>query len=155
MTNSRAPGRCRGGFTLLELLLVVVCLGILATLAAPKVRVLVARSKVNQAATVIAADLEQSLTLAGRRRRPMVLAVESPGIYTVRDRATAPNDTVRLRRHLAIGPDAGVSTLAFSVSTAQIFPNGTLAAPLTVTVSGAGHTRTVSVTAAGQVRVTP
>lgn len=142
----------RGGFTLMELLLVVVCLGILTALAAPKVGQAVARSKVNQAAGVLSGDLEQAITLAARRRRPMVLTTDGAGSYTVRDRATSPNDSLRLRRVLSVGADAGATTVTFAPTTVQIFPTGALSAPLTVTVTGAGHTRIVTVSTAGLVR---
>ena len=72
----------RSGFTLTELLMVIVILGILATLATPRVYQTVARAKVNQAAGVIAADLEQAVTLAGRRRQPVVVSLESATVYT-------------------------------------------------------------------------
>lgn len=140
---------------MMELLVVVVFVGILATMAAPKVSLLVGRSKVNQAAGVVAGDLEQAVTLAGRRRRPMVLSIESPGVYTVRDRATSGNDTVRLRRSIAIAGDAGVTSLTFSPTTVDLFPSGTVSSALTVTISGRGNTRTVTLSAAGQVRSAP
>lgn len=143
------------GVTLIELIVVIVFVGILAAIAAPKVGVMVARSKVNQAAGVVAADLEQAVTLAGRRRRPVVLSLESAGSYVVRDRAAAGADTVRLRRNLAVGPDAGVTTLAFAPATATVFPNGQVSTAMTVTVTGRGHTRTITLSAAGQVRIAP
>ncbi len=146
--------RQRAGITLTELIVVVVFIGILSAMAAPKVGLLVARSKVNQAAGVVAADLEHAITLAGRRRRPMTLTVESPGVYTVRDRATSPADTIRFRRVLAVGPDAGVSTLTFAPATVQIFPSGAVSAPMTVTLTGRGNTRIIAVSAAGLVRIT-
>lgn len=152
MIRHPASATRTGGFTLMELLLVIVCLGILTALAAPKVGRAVARAKVNQAAGVVAGDLEQAISLAARQRRPMVLATAGAGTYTVRDRATSPNDTLRLRRVLSVGPDAGVSTMLWSAPSVQIFPTGTLSAPLTVVLSGAGHTRRVTVSAAGHVR---
>jgi len=151
---TRLPART-AGVTLIELIVVIVFLGILAAMAAPKVGLVVARSKVNQAAGVVAADLEQAVTLSARRRRPVVLSIESAGTYVVRDRATSGQDTVRLRRNLAVGPDAGVTTLTFAPATTTIFPTGQVSAAMTVTVAGRGHTRTVTLSAAGQVRIAP
>lgn len=151
---ARLLARRRSGFTLTELLMVIVILGILATLATPKVYQTVARSKVNQAAGVVAADLEQAVALAGRRRQPVVLALESTGTYTLRDRVGSdPTGTLRLRRVLTLTGDQGVSTLTFSRSPVQVFPNGTTDGALTVTLGGAGHTRTVTLSAGGQVRL--
>jgi type II secretion system protein H len=143
----------RAGFTLTELLMVIVILGILATLATPRVYQTVARSKVNQAAGVIAADLEQAVALAGRRRQPVVVTLESATTYTVRDRVSSGTGTLRLQRALTLTGDQGVSSLTFSRSPLQVFPNGTTDGAFTATVGGAGLTRTVTVTAAGQVRL--
>jgi type II secretion system protein H len=143
----------RAGFTLTELLMVIVILGILATLATPRVYQTVARAKVNQAAGVIAADLEQAVTLAGRRRQPVVVTLESATTYTVRDRVSSGTGALRLQRVLTLAGDQGVSSMAFSRTPLQIFPNGTTDGAFTVTVGGAGLTRTVTVTAAGQVRL--
>lgn len=151
--NLFRPTRVRGGFTLAELMAVIVILGILAALASPRVYRTVTRSKVNEAAGVIAADLEQAVGLAARQRRPVRLALESAGTYTLRDRATAPNDSLRLRRRLTMASDGGVETLTFSRTPVQIFPNGSIDGALTVTVSGAGQTRTITLSPAGQVRI--
>ncbi len=139
---------------MIEMIVVIVFVGILAAMAAPKVGQMVARSKVNQAAGVVAADLEQAVTLAGRRRRPMVISIEAAGRYIVRDRATSPADTVRLRRDLAVRSDAGVTTLTFAPATVTIFPTGLVSSQLTVTLTGRGNTRVVRLSAAGQVRIT-
>lgn len=151
MNLPRTPGRA--GFTLTELLMVVVILGILAAMATPRFYRTVNRSKVNEAAGVVAADLEQAVTLATRRRQPMQLSLDGTATYTIRDRATAPADTVRVRRDLTRAGDQGVESITFSRSPVQLFPNGMTDGALTVTLTGAGQTRTVTLSAAGQVRV--
>lgn len=145
--------RPRAGFTLAELMAVIIILGILATLASPKVYRTVTRSKVNQAAGVVAADLEQAVSLAARQRRPVQLSLESAGTYTLRDRATSPGDSLRLRRRLNMAGDGGVEVMTFSRTPVQIFPNGTTDGQLTVTVSGAGQSRTILLSPSGQVRI--
>jgi prepilin-type N-terminal cleavage/methylation domain-containing protein len=142
----------RSGFTLIELLLAVVMLGILLAIGAPKVYQLTTRSKVNQAAMTVAADLEQAVSLAARERRPVTITLEATGRYVVKDRATSPDDTVRIRRDLNFRTDGGVRLLAFNPATVTVFPNGMVDQSLIVTVSSDGYSRHVTMSAAGQVR---
>lgn len=153
MTDRPLSARARTGFTLTELLMVIVILGILAALATPRVYQTVARAKVKQAAGVVAADLEQAVALAARRRQPVVVSLESASTYTIRDRVASGTGTLRLQRVLTLAGDQGVSSMTFSRTPLQVFPNGTTDGAFTVTVSGAGLTRTITVSAAGQVRV--
>ncbi len=143
----------RAGFTLTELLMVVVILGILAAMATPRFYRTINRSKVNEAAGVVAADLEQAVTLAARRRQPMQLSLDATASYSIRDRATSPADTIRVSRVLTRAGDQGVESITFSRSPVQIFPNGMTDGALTVTLVGAGQTRIVTLSAAGQVRI--
>jgi prepilin-type N-terminal cleavage/methylation domain-containing protein len=59
MTKTNPAPRV-GGFTLMELMLVVVIIGILATVLVPSFYRTATRSKVNQATGVVSADLEQA-----------------------------------------------------------------------------------------------
>ena len=153
MTDRERSTRRPKGFTLTELLMVIVILGILAALATPRVYQTVARAKVRQAAGVLATDLEQAVALAGRSRKPLVFTKESATTYTIRDRVASGTGTLRLQRQLALTGEQGVSAMNFSRIQLQIFPTGTTNGPLTVVLSGPGLTRTVTLTAAGQVRV--
>jgi prepilin-type N-terminal cleavage/methylation domain-containing protein len=143
----------RRGFSLAELLAVIVILGILAAMSTPRFYRTVSRAKVNQAVGIVAGDLEQAVSLAARRRAPVTLDLESSTAYTLRDRVTSGVGTLRLRRSLALSGDQGVNTIAFSRTPVQLFPNGTTDGALTVTLTGAGFSRTVTLSAAGQVRI--
>lgn len=140
------------GFTLPEMLLVVAMLGILATVAFPRVSALLQRMNAGGAVSVVALDLEQALSLAARQRRPVRLQCDcAAGSYTVTDRVSG--DT--LLRRVVTGPDAGygVTALAFSASPVEIFPSGRSSGPLTVTVTSATTNRQVTLSSGGFIRV--
>ena len=141
------------GFTLTEMLLVIVVLGILVTLMLPRVSAITTHSKVNEALTVVAGDLEQAMGLAGRLRKPVTLAYVSGGKYTVRDRAASPNDTIRLTRDLGLASDQGVQEVAFTPTSVTIFPSGLVDQSLLVRITSNGYSRHVTLSPAGLARM--
>ncbi len=143
----------RAGVTIIEMLTIVTVIGILASILAPGFHTIRTHAAVNEATSLVAADLNQALSLAARRQRPMVLASAGTASYTVRDRATSPDDSIRLSRNLGSAADLHVSTVNFSPSSVVVFPNGTTSQALTVTVGTVGYTRTVTMSPAGLIRV--
>jgi prepilin-type N-terminal cleavage/methylation domain-containing protein len=149
-TEARADRR---GFTLIEMIIVVVVLGILGLIAIPRISRQVNEAKIRQAASVVAGDLEQAVSLAARSRRPLVIRCEC-GTRTLllRDRDAA--DSVRLRRSFALGSGLEVSTMTLTPDSVVVFPNGILSDTLAVRLDGPdGYTRTVTLSRAGRVRV--
>ncbi len=141
------------GVTLIEVVTIVVVVGLLAGVLGPKFLTITEHQRVNEAVAVVAADLNQTVSLAARRQRPVVIAAtETPG-YTVRDRATPPADTIRILRNFGAPADLQVQSVNFSISPVVVFPNGTTSQALTITVSGHGFHRSVTLSPAGVVRV--
>lgn len=146
VTLTRSPHRA--GFSLIEMLIVVVVMGILVAISAGAIGRQVARDRVMRSANVVQALLEEASQLAVRRNRPVrvVLSgetlqiVDRDAIAVIKQRSFGPaND---LRATISMLPAVGIT----------IFPNGRADAALRVSVSGSGLTTVVSRTATGIVR---
>lgn len=128
-------------------------LGILATIAAPSINRAIRHQRVNKAAAIIAADLQNVFAMAGRQRAPVHLASDPTAkSYTFSDRKTG---TVFQTRSLGSTSEYQIGTLTFSPTTVDMFPNGISSSALTVTVGTGDYSRTITASTAGFVRVVP
>jgi prepilin-type N-terminal cleavage/methylation domain-containing protein len=143
----------RDGFSLIEMLITVGMLGIMVGMVAPSVSREISHSRVNGAAQVVAADLEQALSLAGRQRRPVRVVIDGAAkeIQLI-DRV---NGQLISRRALGDISEYKLYSVAGSPSTVDLLPQGVATAPTIVTLSAAGYSRRVTMTRGGYVRVTP
>ncbi|HJR15794.1 MAG TPA: type II secretion system protein [Gemmatimonadales bacterium] len=152
-TGQLPPDRSRLGFTMVELVLTITIIGILAGIMIPAIGRTMQATRVKRAAAIVAADLENAFTLAGRFRRPMRISCTcGSGIYTVADLA---GGTVRLRRTLVGDSDLSNMTLTFGTPTVDIYPSGVSSAALQVTISSGSSSRVITASTAGFVRITP
>jgi prepilin-type N-terminal cleavage/methylation domain-containing protein len=150
MSSRRAHVRC-AGFTVLELLIVIVIFGFLSSLAWPSVTRTITHSHVNQAALVVAHDLAVATSAAATQRRPVRIALGADRqSLVVSDRATG---VVLQQRAVGPGTAYGLDSLAFSVTPVDLFPSGFASSALTVTVAAQGYSRQVAMSRAGWVRV--
>jgi type II secretory pathway pseudopilin PulG len=139
----------RLGFTMIEAVIVIAALGLITATALPKIGRQIRAYRLGRAAVVVAGDLENAFSIAGRERKPVRLSL-SGGTYTVADRS---GGTVRLTRNLTGDPEYAVATVTFSTSPLDIFPTGVASAADTVTITNGPVSRQVTLTQAGQVRV--
>ena len=148
-TDDPLIGR-RRGFTLPEMLIAIVIIILLAAMAMPATSKQLRRSRVNQAANVVAADLENAVSYAARLRKPVRIARTSATSITVTDRASA---AILQQRELGSNTEWKVTSVTFSTSTVDVFPAGIASTPLTVTISENGYSRQVRLSRAGLAQV--
>jgi type II secretion system protein H len=144
--------RSRIGFTLLEVLVVVLIMGIVGTTAMMSVSASMTQTRVQRAASVISTDLRLAQSMAERQRRP-VEVVFDPTARVMRVRDAANPATVFSERHFGLGGEYPVRSMDVSPTSMVVFPNGLTSTQVTVTLRWADRQRVVTMTRAGQVRV--
>ncbi|HEY0528608.1 MAG TPA: prepilin-type N-terminal cleavage/methylation domain-containing protein [Gemmatimonadaceae bacterium] len=150
--NSKNAHFGRLGFTLFELLVVVAIVGILATMAGPAMSRIVSHQRVNRAATVIASDLQNAFAVAARQREPVrIQADAATRSYQFVDRKT--NAVLRIRTFYGDTSEYRLSTLQFTPTTIDVFPNGVSSSALVINLTNGSYTRQITASTAGFVRV--
>lgn len=141
----------RRGFTLPEMLIVIVIVVLIAAMAFPGTARTIRHGRINQAANVVAADFESAVSYAARQRKPIRIA-HSPGAraFTIVDRATG---TVIRRRELGQDSEWRVAAVSFSSASVDVFPAGITSGALTVQLGDGSYTRRVRLSRAGLVQV--
>ena len=151
MTQLTARRRTpRGGFTAIEMLIVVVIIGIMAASVMPRISRIVAEERIRKLQAAVATDFELAFALANRERKPVTVTYNTTTkVLAITDRATS---TVLKTRYLGQNQSFSTTGVTFSPTNGiTIFPAGLATAAVTVTVTNGNFTRTVSVTRAGLV----
>ena len=140
------------GLSLTDIMIAVVLVSMLVTTAGPRIAPVLTRTAAGHAASLVALDLEQAVSIASRQRRPVRIACDcANGRYTFTDRA---NGTVLFSRVVTgTGGGFGLTGLAFSTAPVDVFPSGQTSAPLTVSLTANNVTRRVAMSTGGFVRV--
>jgi len=139
------------GFSLLELVIVLVILGVATAMAFPTISRITTHSRVNQAAMVVAQDLSLALSAAARERKPIRIARGADGAsITLSERASG---KLLSTRWLGKGDAYRLDSIAFSVSPVDLFPSGMTSSALSVTLWAGKYSRQVTLSRAGWVRV--
>ena len=153
ISKRRGTAVIRPGFSMLEMLIVLIIVGILIAIAIPKMARIIRHERVNRAAQVVVQDLQNGFAMAGRQRAPVrLIFYPSTKTYVFTDRATG---QILQTRSLATGTEHSVSLLDSSVDTVDVLPNGIGSASFTVTLTNGDYTRLVTASSAGFVRMNP
>lgn len=150
MPGSVSHRRARGGFTAIEMLIVVVIIGVMAASSMPRISRIVGEERIRKLQAAVASDLEVAFALAQREHKPVTITYNtSTKVLAITDRITS---TVLKTRYLGQSTTFSTTAVTFSPTAGiTIFPMGLATAALTVTVTNGTFTRTVTATRAGQV----
>ncbi len=145
--------RTHAGFSMLEMLIVMLVLGIAASFATPAVGRAIRHDRVNRAAAVLQADLQNVFAMAARQRQPVRMTANSVArTYTFADRTSG---TVIQTRDFGSTSEYGLTALVISPASVDVFPSGVSSSSVTATITGGDYTRTVTASTAGFVRISP
>lgn len=145
-------GRVRSaGFSMLEMLVVLIVIAVLIAIVIPKLARVMRHERVNRAAQVLVADLQNGFAMAGRQRAPVRLTFTATSkTYVFSDRATG---TVFQTRVMNTQSEYALTTMNATPTTVDVLPNGIGSTALSVTIGQGDYSRTVTASSAGFVRL--
>jgi prepilin-type N-terminal cleavage/methylation domain-containing protein len=144
--------RARAGFTVIELLVVMMLAGIIAGTTIPRLSRAMAQNRVQRAAAVVSTDLQLAHSMAARQRRPVRLDVDAgAGVIRVRDAATP--TTIYSERHLGTRGEYGLQSISTDRTQIIIYPTGLSSDPIRIELNAANTKRVIRMSKAGQIRV--
>lgn len=147
-------GRRTAGFTLMEVLMVIIIIGILVSIAGTSVGKQLSQDRIVRATSVVEGMLVEGAQLAVRRRTPICIQQSGNVLQIVQRPAAGPCATGTVLKSRGFGPGSDLeATLTLNPTAGvTIFPNGRANADLTVTVEGRDVQFQVRRTATGVVR---
>lgn len=150
--RSRLAGRT-SGFSMLEMLIVLIIIAILVGIVIPKISRLIRHERVNRAAQVLVQDLQNGFAMAGRQRAPVRLTfTPTTKTYVFTDRASG---TVLQTRVMSSGSEYSLTSMSSDALTVDILPNGIGSTAFEVTLANGDYNRKVKASTAGFIRMNP
>jgi Tfp pilus assembly protein FimT len=151
-TGSKNHKSAWRGFSLVEMIVIVVIIGVMALVAGPAMSTVVRHNRVNRATTIITSDLQNAFAVAARQREPVRITGDATTrSYQFTDRKSGA--VLRIRSFYGSTSEYGLNVLTFSPTTIDVFPNGVSSLPLTVDLANGDYSKQIKVSTAGFVRV--
>lgn len=158
MTLTKTPRlRARPGFSIIEMLVVVILVGIIMSIAGVRVSGMMTQQRVIRAASTIQTQMELAYAVAGRNRAPILISFATGASaitlqVTSRDGATTYGAPIDFKK---LGLNNGDVTA--SSNSITVFPQGiasdTLSITISVTKNSILYKRRVRMSRAGMVKV--
>jgi len=140
----------RTGYTLVELIVALVIVGITAALGIPRISQIANQNRVLRGAQAVQIEVQQAFAIAGRNRAPVTVRWSSASVELQVTNRTG--STIYRRANMrAFGLDAADVSVSPSVFT--VFPNGIAGDSLTIRVQRGSYSRMVRVSRAGMIRI--
>lgn len=159
MKMHRDSARTRRGFTILELLIVIVMISLLAAVSLGRTGRILAGWRVNRAAQAMSEELQKGFALVGRNRKPVIIGFDKRTmVMTIRART----DTVYTRRSFGAESEYNLDSadvrLAMSdvepvALNLEVYPPGLAADSLSIVIRKPGGFRRVRMLRGGLVQI--
>lgn len=139
---------------MIELLMVIIVLGVFAGIVGPSISRITRHQRVNRAATVITADLQNAFAVAARQREPVRIQADTVSrSYQFIDRKTGA--VLRIRTFYGDTSEYKLSSLVFNPTTIDVYPNGVSSGLVTIHLANGDYSKQITASSAGFIRVTP
>ena len=153
-SSKNATPRGLKGFSIFEIAIVLVVIGILAAMTGPAMSRIVRHQRVNRASTLIVSDMQNAFAVAARQRLPVRVQGDAPTrSYQFVDRRTG--TVLRIRAFYGDTSEYRLSSLVFTPTTFDVFPNGVSSTPVSIFLANGDYNKTITVSTAGFVRLVP
>jgi len=146
------PAAVRRGFTMIEMLLVVLIVAIMSSIALSNFTRLVDQARIDRAANTLSYDLQMAFALVGRNRKPVRITWDSTNVrFNITDRS----DTLFRTRPMGPTSEFKLRQGDFTVSkpVVEIYPPGLSNFPLTINIVNRSQKRTLLMSRGGLVQV--